>query len=79
MKEMDIVRSALLFEVVTNKENLATLVLSLADNLDPDEYSDGEVLDIIIGICDKVRRGEAHKVNDYLVEAEIIRGNKCDQ
>jgi len=61
------------YERVTCEVNLANLVISLCLHTEPEEYSDGEVMDIVMEVCNFARNEESYKIRDYLAEQDLVK------
>ena len=51
---------------------LSTLVTALCLNIPGEDYTDGDIIDITIEVCDLVRIGKAHKITELLEKWGVV-------
>jgi hypothetical protein len=76
MKAENIDKALSAYEAVTCERNLANLCVSLCINIDGDEYTDGDVIDIIADVCDTIRNDKQYDVRNVLSKWGIVPGRR---
>ncbi|RLF43366.1 MAG: hypothetical protein DRN17_06485 [Thermoplasmata archaeon] len=78
MQARDIDGALLAYERVTCEMNLANLIISLCLHIEGEQYTDGEVMDLVLEICDVVRASDHYKVRRILENWEVIEWEVSD-
>ena len=73
MQARDIEGALLAYERVTCEMNLANLCISICIHTYGEEYTDGETMDIVLEVCDRVRNSEQYKLRQLLENYEVIK------
>jgi len=58
--------------------NLSNLIISLYMHTPGEDYSDGEVMDMVVELCDLSRNGEVDKTPQLLIRWEVIAGKEIE-
>ncbi len=72
MQVKNITGALLAYERVANEINLANLCISICMHTDGEQYTDGETMDIVLEVCDRVRAEEQYEIRQLLENYEVI-------
>lgn len=60
------------YETVSDDINLSGLLVTLSMELDGEEYTDGELVDIVLDMCKLIQDDERHKIRKLLANYGIV-------